>query len=131
METNSIFSEVPFEQPDFELAQVANGSCAEGMEFLLRDFADTGQTSDRQGSQEGLYFLRLKDEQAVGVFFQSEAILARKLFGATPAEAVRWISLRICSRIVRATKVAVGRPVLFSVTSRYAPSRDRGSMRSV
>jgi hypothetical protein len=36
-------------------------------------------------------------------FFQSEAIFARNLFGATPAEAVSFSSVRICSRIVRAT----------------------------
>src|SRR5439155_13559155 len=41
-------------------------------------------------------------------FRQSEASLARNLFGATPADAVRLNSWRICSR------VAVGKPVLFS-----------------
>jgi putative SOS response-associated peptidase YedK len=38
--------------------------------------------------------------------------------GATPAEAVRFNSWRICSRIARATSVAVGMPVLLWVTSR-------------
>ena len=51
--------------------------------------------------------------------------------GATPAKAVRFNSCRICSRMVRATSVAVGRPALFSVTSRHASSSDRGSIRSV
>src|SRR5215469_18438161 len=64
-------------------------------------------------------------------FLQSEAILARNLFGATPADAVKFSSTRIWSRIVRATCVAVGKPILFSETSRYASSRDRGSTRSV
>jgi len=59
---------------------------------------------------------------------QSEASLAKNLFGATPAEAVRLNSSRICCRIVRATRVAVAKPVLFSVTSRYASSRDSGSI---
>ncbi len=36
-------------------------------------------------------------------FFQSEAIFARNLFGATPADAVKLTSERICSRIMRAT----------------------------
>ncbi len=49
---------------------------------------------------------------------QSDAIFARNLLGATPAEAVRASSWRICSRMARATTVAVGKPVLFSVTSR-------------
>ena len=40
---------------------------------------------------------------------QSEAILARNLLGATPAEAVRLSSSRICWRMARATRVAVGR----------------------
>src|SRR5215470_3912478 len=62
---------------------------------------------------------------------QSEAILARNLLGATPAEAVRFNSWRVCSRIVLATRVAVGKPVLFSVTSRYASSSDKGSIKSV
>ena len=57
--------------------------------------------------------------------------LPSDLFGATPAEAARFNSVRICSRITRATCVAVGSPVLFSETSRYASSRDSGSIRSV
>ena len=51
-------------------------------------------------------------------FFQSEAILARNLFGATPAEAVSCVSARISARIVSAVSVAVGMPVSSSVTSR-------------
>jgi hypothetical protein len=47
-----------------------------------------------------------------------DAIFARNLLGATPAEAVSWSSVRIWSRIARATCVTVGKPVLFSVTSR-------------
>jgi hypothetical protein len=42
---------------------------------------------------------------------QSEASFAKNLLVATPAEAVRFSSWRICSRIVRATSVAAGRPV--------------------
>jgi hypothetical protein len=45
-------------------------------------------------------------------------LISLNAVGATPAEAVRFNSWRICSRIVRATSVAVGRPVLFWVTSR-------------
>ena len=43
---------------------------------------------------------------------QSEAILARNLFGATPAEAVSCVSSRIALRIASAVAVAVARPVL-------------------
>jgi hypothetical protein len=49
---------------------------------------------------------------------QSEAILARNLLGATPAEAARWSSSRISLRMALATLVAVGRLHLFSETSR-------------
>ena len=38
--------------------------------------------------------------------FQSDAIFARNLAGATPAEAVRFSSSRICARISCATAVA-------------------------
>jgi hypothetical protein len=48
---------------------------------------------------------------------QSEAIFARNLLGATPAEAIKFSSL-ICWRMALATLVAVRSPVLFSVTSR-------------
>ena len=50
--------------------------------------------------------------------FQSLAILARNLLGATPAEAVSAVSSRICARIASAVAVAVGSPVLVEVTSR-------------
>jgi hypothetical protein len=53
--------------------------------------------------------------------------LARNLSGAKPAEALRFNSWRIWSRIVRATKVAVDKHVLFSVTSRSASSSDSDS----
>ena len=51
-------------------------------------------------------------------FLQSEASFAKNLFGATPADAVRFNSSLICCRIVRATSVAVANAVLFCVTSR-------------
>ena len=50
--------------------------------------------------------------------FQSEAILARNLFGATPAEAVSAVTWRIFARIASATAVALARPDFGAVTSR-------------
>ncbi|MPN22654.1 hypothetical protein SDC9_170037 [bioreactor metagenome] len=50
--------------------------------------------------------------------FQSEAILAKNLLGATPAEAVKPVILKISSRIRIATSVALGIFCRFSVTSR-------------
>jgi len=44
--------------------------------------------------------------------------LARNLFGATPAEAVRSVVDLISRRIVSAVSVAVGMPVSSTVTSR-------------
>jgi hypothetical protein len=49
---------------------------------------------------------------------QSEAIFARNLFGATPADAVSCVSSRTSRRIVSAVSVAVGIPVSSCVTSR-------------
>ena len=51
-------------------------------------------------------------------FFQSEAILARNLLGATPAEAVSPVSARISARITFAVSVADVSPVFSTVTSR-------------
>ena len=50
--------------------------------------------------------------------FQSEAILARNLFGATPAEAVSPVSSRIAARIAIAVAVAEGKPLSSRLTSR-------------
>ena len=49
---------------------------------------------------------------------QSDATLARNLFGATPAEAVKPVVLKISARIHSATSVALGIFLKFSVTSR-------------
>ena len=51
-------------------------------------------------------------------FFQPEAIFARNLFGATPADAVRFIVSRIDCLMRRATSTPSGRFQAFSVTSR-------------
>ena len=64
-------------------------------------------------------------------FFQADAVFARNLFGATPAEAVRPVSSRIRRLIRRATSTASGSPHEFSVTSRYASSSESGSTRGV
>ena len=51
-------------------------------------------------------------------FRQPEAILARNLFGATPADAVRPVFSRIALLIARATAMPSVSPQAFSVTSR-------------
>ena len=51
-------------------------------------------------------------------FFQPDAIFARNLFGATPAEAVSPVSARMRSFSRRATDVPSGSFQAFSVTSR-------------
>ena len=48
-----------------------------------------------------------------------------------PAEAVKPTSLNIRSLIFCAINVALGSPILFSVTSKYASSSDNGSTKSV
>ena len=64
-------------------------------------------------------------------FFHPEAIFARNLFGAAPAEAVRPVSARIRCLRRFATLVAYGSFQEFSVTSRYASSSDSGSTSGV
>ena len=64
-------------------------------------------------------------------FFQLDAILARNLFGATPADAVRLVSSRMRSLSLLATSMPRGSSHAFSVTSRYASSRDSGSTSGV
>ncbi len=64
-------------------------------------------------------------------FFQPEAILARNLFGATPAEIVSCVASRTCCFSRRATFTPSGSFQLFSVTSRYASSIDSGSTSGV
>jgi hypothetical protein len=64
-------------------------------------------------------------------FFHPEAIFARNLFGATPAEAVRPVSARIRALSRLATAVPNVSPHAFSVTSRYASSSDSGSTSGV
>ena len=64
-------------------------------------------------------------------FFHPEAILARNLFGATPADAVRPVADAISCLIRRATVWPSVSPHTFSVTSRYASSSDSGSTSGV
>ena len=64
-------------------------------------------------------------------FFQPEAILARNLFGATPAEIVSCVASRTCCLSRRATFTPSGSSQAFSVTSRYASSIDSGSTSGV
>ena len=64
-------------------------------------------------------------------FFQPEAILARNLFGATPAEIVSCVASRTCCLSRRATFTPSGSFQAFSVTSRYASSIDSGSTSGV
>src|SRR5205085_3213816 len=64
-------------------------------------------------------------------FFQPDAILARNLFGATPADAVSCVSSRIRAFNRLATFVAIGSSQALTVTSRYASSSERGSTSGV
>ena len=51
-------------------------------------------------------------------FFQADAIFARNLFGATPADAVSPVASRIAAFSRCATALPSGSPQAFSVTSR-------------
>ena len=61
----------------------------------------------------------------------ADAILARNLLGAAPAEAVRPVFSRMPALSRLATVVASGSSQAFSVTSRYASSSDSGSTAGV
>ena len=64
-------------------------------------------------------------------FFQPDAIFARNLFGATPAETVSRVASLTCALSRFATAMPSGSPQAFSVTSRYASSRESGSTSGV
>ena len=96
----------------------ANGQCSEPFKPCLRHFASTpGRRPTGSGGQKGSNFIRLDDEQTVRLapvrgYLGQELIgrnAGRKLSDATPDGSAP--ELRC------ATRVAVGRPVLFSVTS--------------
>ena len=99
---------------------------------LLRgDRTDAPQRVDRQLLQERLDALGAITVRPSG-FFQPDAILARNLFGATPADAVRprrFADARLQPLARRSSPS--GSPQAFSVTSRYASSSDSGSTSGV
>ncbi len=64
-------------------------------------------------------------------FCHPEAIFARNLFGATPADAVSPVADLISSLSLRATVIPSVSPHAFSVTSRYASSSESGSTSGV
>ncbi len=64
-------------------------------------------------------------------FLQPEAIFARNLLGATPAEAVSRVSSWMRALRWRATSIPRPSPSEFSVTSRNASSSDSGSTSGV
>ena len=64
-------------------------------------------------------------------FCHPDAILARNLFGATPAEAVSPVVSLMAAFRRRATATPNDSPQVFSVTSRYASSSESGSTSGV
>ena len=87
--------------------------------------ASTGSSWRKRSTRSGAMTVRPSG------FFQPDAIFARNLFGATPAEAVSRVSSRICAFRRRATSTPSGSPQAFSVTSRYASSSESGSTSGV
>ena len=87
--------------------------------------ASTGSCCRNGSTRSGLITVRPSG------FFQPDAIFARNLFGATPADAVSPCRSRIRAFRRFATRVASGSPHAFSVTSRYASSSDSGSTSGV
>ena len=87
--------------------------------------ASTGSFCRKASTRSGLITVRPSG------FFQPDAIFARNLLGATPADAVSPVSsrMRVFSRL--ATVIPSVSPHAFSVTSRYASSSDSGSTSGV
>jgi len=95
---------------------IADGCDSNCLHAPLRDLSNSRDTTYRQRKKKALHFMRLNDKQAVR-FLPIGGDLRQKFVGAGPAEAVRFNSWRICSRIIFATPVAVGSCILFSVAS--------------
>jgi hypothetical protein len=99
--------------------------CARGLRGPVRPIARSvkpgygrsDEPPNRQRYQKRIYFVRLDNEESPLGLRQSNAVFAKNLFRATSADAVKFNSWWIGSRIVRATSVAVAKRVLFSVTS--------------
>jgi len=64
-------------------------------------------------------------------FCQPDAIFAKNLFGATPADAVRLVAAWMSALSLRATLMPSVSPHELLVTSRYASSSERGSTSGV
>ena len=82
-----------------------------------RDRSHAPQRVDRQVLEERLHAFGAMTVRPSGLR-QPEAILARNLLGATPADAVRPVCSRMASFIRLATSTPSGSPQPFSVTSR-------------
>ena len=76
------------------------------------DSASTGRSRRNASTRSGAITVRPSG------FFQPDAILARNLFGATPAEAVRPVASQMAALMRRATVIPSGSRHAFSVTSR-------------
>ena len=130
IQTQTVASEVAFECRYIQASQVSHRPYAKLSSFSPVTLPTPGRRPTGSGDRNVSTSPGWMTKSPSGLR-QSEAIFARNLFGATPAEAVRCSSWRIWSRIARATRVAVAKPILFSVTSRYASSSDSGSTKSV
>src|SRR6266516_2829387 len=111
MEALTVPAEMIFERRKVQPSQFPDCLYLKCAQFLFRNFPDSRQAPNWQWQQKRVYFLGWMTKSPSGLR-QSEASFAKNLFGATPAEAVRFNSWRICLRIVRATSVAVGKPIL-------------------
>ncbi len=67
VEAETVTAEPGFESGEVFGAEVAYGFDVQVFEIFFGDFAYAGYASDGKGQQEGICFLRLDDEEAVGL----------------------------------------------------------------
>jgi hypothetical protein len=115
VEAHAVATKAVLERGQIHPSSIRDRSYPEATQLSCRDLADSRQTFHRQGQQERIHFPRLNDKEPVGLS-PARGNLREELV-RRPLTPSKCSSVRICSRIVRATCVAVGKPVLFSETS--------------
>jgi hypothetical protein len=67
VETQAVTAESGFESCEVLCLEISYGFDVQVFEIFFGDFADAGYASDGKGQEKGVNFLRLDDEEAVGL----------------------------------------------------------------
>ena len=117
VQTLAVAAEVVLQDRDFCVSQLAHRSDSEPLEMLFGDPADSGNAADGKGCEERFYLFGLYDEEAVGLP-PVGCDFCEEFIGSDAGRGGEVQFFANLLRMVIATRVAVGRPILFSVTSR-------------